>query len=162
MLYCIIGNVVFADVQPLLRFPRFIKIYRLVQFLYLAENQATYPNVLRVCNLTHILLLLCHWFAAFYYMISKVRVLFMTQKYQYLINLSYLINWWMARISIQILENLIFWLSLKYKSEKNLHVYQDGFFCKTHLNSKLMDEFHYTCIFSEIRGCVWIDRKSVV
>lgn len=119
-LYCIIGNIVFADVQPLLRFPRFIKIYRLVQFLYLAENQATYPNVLRVCNLTHILLLLCHWFAAFYYMISKVRVLFMTQKYQYLINLSYLTNWWMAEISIQIVENLIhvFWLSLKYKSEK--------------------------------------------
>lgn len=70
-----VSNYVVLDVQPLLRFPRFIKLYRLVQFLYLAENQATFPNVLRVCNLTHILLLLCHWFAAFYYMISKVQLI---------------------------------------------------------------------------------------
>lgn len=62
----------FPGINPLLRFPRYIKVYRLIQFLYLAENQAAFPNVLRVCNLTHILLLLCHWFAAFYYMISKV------------------------------------------------------------------------------------------
>ena len=63
-----------AGLQPMIRFPRFIKIYRLVQFFYIFENQATHPNVLRVCNLTHILLLLCHWFAAFYYIISKVSL----------------------------------------------------------------------------------------
>lgn len=56
----------------MLRFPRFIKVYRFMQFFRQAENQAPYPNLLRVSNLMRILLLLCHWFAGFYYMISEV------------------------------------------------------------------------------------------
>ncbi len=32
-----------------------------------------YPNLLRVTNLTHILLLLGHWFAGFYFLISQAE-----------------------------------------------------------------------------------------
>ncbi|CAN7986252.1 unnamed protein product [Ixodes hexagonus] len=58
-------------VTPLLRFPRFIKVYRCYRFYYMVESRTIYPNLWRVVNLIHILLLLSHWFGCFYYMLSE-------------------------------------------------------------------------------------------
>jgi hypothetical protein len=59
--------------MPILRFPRFFKCYRTIDFYYMYESRTLYPNVWRVANLTHILFLLGHWFAGFYFLISKVE-----------------------------------------------------------------------------------------
>ena len=37
----------------------------------MVETRAAYPNLWRVANLSHVLFLGCHWFAAFYYLISR-------------------------------------------------------------------------------------------
>ncbi|KAK3084244.1 hypothetical protein FSP39_010629 [Pinctada imbricata] len=60
-------------IHPMLRFPRFLKVYRTFTFLYLLESRTQYPNFFRVANLTHILFLGSHWFAAFYYLISEAE-----------------------------------------------------------------------------------------
>ncbi|XP_067136800.1 LOW QUALITY PROTEIN: uncharacterized protein Cngl [Centruroides vittatus] len=62
-----VGNV------PILRMPRFLKVYRSVRFYYMAESRTIYPNLWRVVNLVHILLLLAHWFGCFYYMLSELE-----------------------------------------------------------------------------------------
>lgn len=62
---------IYAGVHPLLRFPRFLKCYRVYRFAYMVETMTVYPNMWRVANLTHILFLGSHWFAAFYFLISK-------------------------------------------------------------------------------------------
>ncbi|KAA3674352.1 cyclic nucleotide gated channel alpha 2 [Paragonimus westermani] len=59
-----------AGIQPMLRFPRFLKIYRTLQWKDRIKHQSKYPNVLRVIIRMHILLLGCHWFACFYFIIS--------------------------------------------------------------------------------------------
>lgn len=59
--------------MPILRFPRFFKLYRLSELYYMTESRTLYPNVWRVANLTHILFLLGHWFAGFYFLISKAE-----------------------------------------------------------------------------------------
>ncbi|CAF1021621.1 unnamed protein product, partial [Didymodactylos carnosus] len=58
---------------PLLRCPRFLKVYRTFQLYYLQESRTVYPNTYRVVNLFHILLLLAHWLASFYFMVSKAE-----------------------------------------------------------------------------------------
>ncbi|CAF1145760.1 unnamed protein product [Adineta steineri] len=58
---------------PILRFPRFLKVYRTFQLYYLQESRTVYPNTYRVLNLFHILLLLGHWLASFYFMVSKAE-----------------------------------------------------------------------------------------
>lgn len=63
----------YGYVLPMLRFPRFFKLYRSVQLYYITESRTLYPNVWRVTNLTHILFLLGHWFAGFYFLISKAE-----------------------------------------------------------------------------------------
>ncbi|XP_061196738.1 cyclic nucleotide-gated channel rod photoreceptor subunit alpha-like [Saccostrea echinata] len=60
-------------VHPMLRFPRFLKVYRSFRFLHLLETRTHFPNFFRVANLTHILFLGSHWFASFYYMISEAE-----------------------------------------------------------------------------------------
>ena len=60
-------------IVPMLRFPRFFKIYRFMHWYMLTESRTLYPNVVRVTNLTHILFLLGHWFAGFYFLISKAE-----------------------------------------------------------------------------------------
>ncbi|KAJ8312429.1 hypothetical protein KUTeg_009802 [Tegillarca granosa] len=60
-------------VHPMIRFPRFVKIYRTFRFVHMLESRTAYPNFVRVANLTHILFLGSHWFAAFYYMISEAE-----------------------------------------------------------------------------------------
>jgi hypothetical protein len=63
----------FIGLHPLIRFPRFLKAYRAYRFSYMVETRTVYPNMWRVANLSHILFLGSHWFAAFYYMISKAE-----------------------------------------------------------------------------------------
>ena len=60
-------------IHPLIRFPRFIKVYRSYRFAYMVETRTIYPNMWRVANLSHVLFLGSHWFAAFYFMISKAE-----------------------------------------------------------------------------------------
>lgn len=59
--------------HPIIRFPRFLKVYRYYRFVYMVETRTIYPNLWRVANLSHILFLGSHWFAAFYYMISEAE-----------------------------------------------------------------------------------------
>jgi len=58
---------------PMLRFPRYFKLYRSHHMCLITESRTLYPNVWRVSILTHILLLLGHWFAGFYFLISKAE-----------------------------------------------------------------------------------------
>ncbi|XP_037024919.1 uncharacterized protein LOC119066502 isoform X2 [Bradysia coprophila] len=59
--------------QPLLRFPRFLKVYRSVKFYYIVESRTVWPNLWRVVNLIHILLILAHWFGCFYFLLSEAE-----------------------------------------------------------------------------------------
>ena len=84
--------------QPLLRFPRFFKVfnvlyfiyfkfttiyvfenlisfqvYRAVKYYYIVESRTVWPNLWRVVNLIHILLILAHWFGCFYYLLSEAE-----------------------------------------------------------------------------------------
>ena len=63
----------FIGIHPLVRFPRFLKAYRAYRFSYMVETRTVYPNMWRVANLSHVLFLGSHWFAAFYYMISEAE-----------------------------------------------------------------------------------------
>ncbi|CAD6208685.1 GSCOCG00010658001-RA-CDS [Cotesia congregata] len=59
--------------NPMLRFPRFLKLYRLYNYYYMVESRTVYPNLWRVLNLIHILLILAHWFGCFYYLLSEAE-----------------------------------------------------------------------------------------
>ena len=63
----------YTGIHAMLRFPRFLKIYRTVRFMHMYESRTAYPNLLRVLSLSHILFLGSHWFAAFYYLISEAE-----------------------------------------------------------------------------------------
>ena len=63
----------YIGIHPIVRFPRFLKVYRTFQFMYIIGMKAVYPNLWRVANLVHLLLLGSHWFAAFYFLISKIE-----------------------------------------------------------------------------------------
>lgn len=60
-------------IHPMIRFPRFVKIHRAWHWKIIVENRTVFPNAWRVMNLTHLLFLGCHWFAAFYFLISKAE-----------------------------------------------------------------------------------------
>ncbi|EUB63656.1 cGMP-gated cation channel alpha-1 [Echinococcus granulosus] len=60
-----------TGIQPLLRFPRFLKCFRAWHWKIMVENRTTFPNTWRVLTLTHILFLGCHWFASIYYILSE-------------------------------------------------------------------------------------------
>ncbi|XP_037091222.1 cyclic nucleotide-gated cation channel alpha-3-like [Pollicipes pollicipes] len=60
-------------VYPMLRFPRFIKVYRTRSYYYMVESRTLFPNVWRVAMLVHVLLLLAHWFGCFYYLLSEAE-----------------------------------------------------------------------------------------
>ncbi len=63
----------YLGIHPVIRFPRFIKVYRSYRFSYMVETRTIFPNMWRVANLSHVLFLSSHWFAAFYFMISKAE-----------------------------------------------------------------------------------------
>ncbi|CAG0923417.1 unnamed protein product, partial [Notodromas monacha] len=46
-------------------------VYRVYAYYYIVESRTWYPNLWRVVNLIHVLLLLAHWFGCFYYMLSE-------------------------------------------------------------------------------------------
>ena len=58
---------------PMLRFPRFVKVYRMRSYYYMVESRTLFPNVWRVAMLVHVLLLLAHWFGCFYYLLSEAE-----------------------------------------------------------------------------------------
>ncbi|GBL94978.1 Cyclic nucleotide-gated channel rod photoreceptor subunit alpha [Araneus ventricosus] len=51
----------------------FLKARRIYKFYYAFESRTAYPNLWRVANLIHVLLLLAHWFGCFYYMLSELE-----------------------------------------------------------------------------------------
>ncbi|KAH1012083.1 hypothetical protein HUJ04_001319 [Dendroctonus ponderosae] len=59
--------------NPLMRFPRFLKVYRAVNYYYMVESRTIWPNLWRVVNLIHILLILAHWFGCFYFLLSQAE-----------------------------------------------------------------------------------------
>lgn len=78
--------------NPLLRCPRFLKVsqqfhyeipipyrsicfqvYRAVNYYYMVESRTIWPNLWRVVNLIHILLILAHWFGCFYFLLSQAE-----------------------------------------------------------------------------------------
>ncbi|XP_055840481.1 uncharacterized protein LOC129908169 isoform X3 [Episyrphus balteatus] len=59
--------------HPILRFTRFFKVYRSIKFYYIVESRTVWPNLWRVVNLIHILLILAHWFGCFYYLLSEAE-----------------------------------------------------------------------------------------
>ncbi|XP_021933450.1 uncharacterized protein LOC110836502 isoform X3 [Zootermopsis nevadensis] len=63
----------YVGIQPILRFPRFLKVYRVYNYYYMVESRTVYPNLWRVVNLVHILLILAHWFGCFYYLLSEAQ-----------------------------------------------------------------------------------------
>ncbi|KAG6459527.1 hypothetical protein O3G_MSEX011429, partial [Manduca sexta] len=59
--------------NPIIRCPRFLKVYRAVSCYYIVESRTVYPNFWRVINLIHILLILAHWFGCFYFLLSEAE-----------------------------------------------------------------------------------------
>ncbi|XP_050306408.1 uncharacterized protein LOC126743388 isoform X2 [Anthonomus grandis grandis] len=59
--------------NPLLRCPRFLKVYRAINYYYMVESRTIWPNLWRVVNLIHILLILAHWFGCFYFLLSEAE-----------------------------------------------------------------------------------------
>lgn len=49
------------------------KVYRVVKYYYIVESRTVWPNLWRVVNLIHILLILAHWFGCFYYLLSEAE-----------------------------------------------------------------------------------------
>lgn len=58
---------------PLLRINRIVKGYKSFRIKAVMESQANYPTFLRVFFLMHLMFLLIHWNAAFYFMISRAE-----------------------------------------------------------------------------------------
>ncbi|XP_019615032.1 PREDICTED: cyclic nucleotide-gated cation channel alpha-3-like [Branchiostoma belcheri] len=62
-----------VGVHPLLRSTRFLKTHRVFEFYFTVESRTHHPTLWRVFNLVHVLFLLIHWFAGFYFLISKAE-----------------------------------------------------------------------------------------
>ena len=63
----------YVGMHPLLRFTRFLKVYRTFQFMNIVSMRSLFPNVWRVAILTHMLFLSSHWFAGLYFLISRAE-----------------------------------------------------------------------------------------
>lgn len=48
-------------------------MYRAVKYYYIVESRTVWPNLWRVVNLIHILLILAHWFGCFYFLLSEAE-----------------------------------------------------------------------------------------
>lgn len=51
----------------------YLQVYRSIKFYYIVESRTVWPNLWRVVNLIHILLILAHWFGCFYFLLSEVE-----------------------------------------------------------------------------------------
>ena len=56
---------------PALRFNRLFRIYRTMEFSDKVETQTNHPNVFRLVSLLIIILIIIHWNACFYFIISR-------------------------------------------------------------------------------------------
>ena len=56
---------------PALRFNRLFRIYRTFEFSDKVETQTNHPNVFRLVSLLIIILIIIHWNACFYFIISR-------------------------------------------------------------------------------------------
>ncbi|XP_054748043.2 cyclic nucleotide-gated cation channel alpha-3-like [Lytechinus pictus] len=61
--------------HPIVRCPRLIRIYRFYGWYIKVEYRIQFPNVFRVLNHIHILLLGLHWTGAVYYLISTSKAI---------------------------------------------------------------------------------------
>lgn len=50
-----------------------LQVYRAVKYYYIVESRTVWPNLWRVVNLIHILLILAHWFGCFYFLLSEAE-----------------------------------------------------------------------------------------
>lgn len=50
-----------------------LQVYRAVNYYYMVESRTVWPNLWRVVNLIHILLILAHWFGCFYFLLSEAE-----------------------------------------------------------------------------------------
>ncbi|XP_054749517.2 cyclic nucleotide-gated cation channel alpha-3-like isoform X2 [Lytechinus pictus] len=60
-----------SRLHPIVRCPRFLRIYRFHFWYMKVETRTQFPNTFRVINLTHVLLLLLHWAGAAYFLICE-------------------------------------------------------------------------------------------
>lgn len=51
----------------------YFQVYRAVNYYYMVESRTVWPNLWRVINLIHILLILAHWFGCFYFLLSEAE-----------------------------------------------------------------------------------------
>ena len=63
----------YVGIHPILRFARFLKVYRTLQFINIVSMRSLFPNMWRVAILTHMLFLSSHWLASFYFLISRAE-----------------------------------------------------------------------------------------
>ncbi|CAF3145276.1 unnamed protein product [Rotaria sp. Silwood2] len=56
---------------PSLRFNRLFRVYRYFEFCNKVETQTNHPNIFRLVSLLTIILIVIHWNACFYFMISR-------------------------------------------------------------------------------------------
>lgn len=76
MFYTPFSSLADAAVLGFLRFNHCSKcaqVYRAIKFYYIVESRTVWPNLWRVVNLIHILLILAHWFGCFYFLLSEVE-----------------------------------------------------------------------------------------
>lgn len=60
-----------VGINPALRLPRMLKYYKIFTSQKTILALTTYPNVVRTCSFLHLMLIMMHWNACFYFMISK-------------------------------------------------------------------------------------------
>jgi hypothetical protein len=56
---------------PSLRFNRLFRVYRFLEFSDKVETQTNHPNIFRLVSLLTTILILIHWNACFYFIISR-------------------------------------------------------------------------------------------
>ncbi|KAK3726876.1 hypothetical protein QZH41_005354 [Actinostola sp. cb2023] len=62
---------IFIRYIPAVRINRVVKFHRFWHFLDRTESRTTFPNVIRLASLVHFILMIIHWNACVYFMVSK-------------------------------------------------------------------------------------------
>jgi hypothetical protein len=62
---------IFVGHKPAVRINRIIKFHRFWHFLDRTESRTTFPNVVRIASLVHFILMIIHWNACVYFMVSQ-------------------------------------------------------------------------------------------
>lgn len=72
----------FIDHEPAVRMNRLIKYHRFWRFLDRTESRTSYPNVFRLASLMQFILVIIHWNACIYFIVSR-KIGFGTDKWVY-------------------------------------------------------------------------------